>query len=143
MPLEVHPCEESDIPDFVHVLMSSFAYGGGITAILTPNPLPEGYTEKNIEKHLKSFREEKDITYLKVIDTDLDGKMIAGAKWRINEQERAEDEVKKTLPVPGKDEEGRQGVQDFMWFLNRVRWQYMGTKPFFCRLSHASVEDCS
>ncbi|KAL6709646.1 hypothetical protein ACN47E_001074 [Coniothyrium glycines] len=131
MPLEVHKCEESDIADFVRIQVDSFDYGGGITAILAPTPRPDDYISKNIDKHLKSLKDERDVTYLKVIDTDLGGKMIAGAKWRINEKERSEEEVKKTLPVPGKDEEGRLGVQDFMWFLNRARWQYMKTKPFY------------
>lgn len=110
--------------------MSSFAYAGGMSVLLSPDPLPEGYFQKSLDRHLKSFREEKDVFYLKVIDTDLEGKMIAGAKWRINETERTEEEVKKTLPSA--DEE-RLVMQDFMGYLSRVRWEYMGTKPFYCK----------
>lgn len=133
MPLEIHRCKEHDIPEFVRIQMGAFAGGGGMTKILMPNPTPLDYAEKLIEKNLKSLREEKDVVYLKVIDTDiLNGKMIAAAKWRINKKERTEEEVRKTLPVPGPDEEGKPAVQDFWNFLARVRWEFMGTKPFFC-----------
>jgi GNAT superfamily N-acetyltransferase len=143
MPLEVHPCEEADVAEFARIQIAAFADGGGITALLYPDPLPSDYMEKSIEKHIKSFREEKDVTYLKVVDTDLGNKMIAGAKWRINEKERPEEEVKKTLPVPGKDEEGRAAPQDFMRFLYRVRWEYMGTKPFYCKFLELKAKPCS
>jgi hypothetical protein len=100
MPLEVHPItSEADILTFAHIMHSAFASGGGITSILTPSPLPDDHIENMASKHLKSWREEADVVYLKVVDTDLGGKMIAGAKWRINEKERTWEEVEKTLPV--------------------------------------------
>lgn len=101
-----------------------------MTSLLTPSPLPSDYIQKSIDKHLKSFREEPDITYLKVIDTALNDKMIAGAKWRINRHERIEEEIQVQLPVPGADEEGRPAAKEFYNYLNRVRREYMGTKPF-------------
>jgi hypothetical protein len=131
MPLEIRPLEECDFADFVRILTAAFS-AGGMTTLVKPSPLPSDYNQKSIEKHLKSWREERDVYYLKVIDTDLDGKMIAAAKWRINEKERTQEQVEKTLPVPGKDEEGRPAAQDFYWYLNRVRRQFMGTLPFYC-----------
>lgn len=132
MPLEVHPCEESDFADFTRIQMTAFASNSGISRFLTPDPVPADYVQKTTNKHIKSWRDEPDVHYLKVIDTDLGGKMIAGAKWRINEKERTEEQIQSMLPVPGPDEEGRHGLIDFMWFLNRVRREYMGTKPFYC-----------
>ena len=82
-----------------------------------------------MKKHLKSFREDADVTYLKVIDTELNGKMIAGAKWRINEKERTEEQSQSMLPGP--EEEDSEGVAAFKQFLARVRREYMGTKPFY------------
>ncbi|KAH7391703.1 acyl-CoA N-acyltransferase [Pyrenochaeta sp. MPI-SDFR-AT-0127] len=131
MPLEIRPVEESDFEDFVRIQTAAFQGGGGITGLLTPVPLPANYIQKSIDKHIKSWRDEPDVTYLKVIDTDLDGKMIAGAKWRINEKERTEEQIKSMLPVPGPDEEGNPALQDFMRYLSRVRREYMGTKPFY------------
>jgi GNAT superfamily N-acetyltransferase len=141
MPLEVHLCEERDIPEFQRIQVAAFNSGGhAMTSLFKPSPLPADYTEKSINKHLKSFREERDVTYVKVIDTALGGKMIACAKWRINEKERSEEQVHKTLPFPGPDEESRPAAQDFMKYLARVRWEYMGTKPFYCTLhEHITV----
>ena len=138
MPLQLQPIQEADFPDLYRIQVAAFS-GPGMTALLTPNPIPEGYPQKSIDKHIKSWREEPDVRYLKVVDSELGGKMVAAAKWRINKTERTEEQIQSMLPVPGKDEEGRQGLQDFMWYLNRVRRKYMGTKPFYCMYSVSSV----
>ncbi|KAF2134105.1 hypothetical protein P153DRAFT_281459 [Dothidotthia symphoricarpi CBS 119687] len=130
MGLEVHRLDESDFPDFVRIQMSAFASGTGMTSLLTPSPLPSDYIQKLIDKHLKAWREEPDVHYLKVIDKNLDGKMIAGAKWRINKKERTEEQIQSMLPVPGPEDEGRPVMVAFMGFLSRVRREFMGTKPF-------------
>jgi hypothetical protein len=138
--LEVHPITDpADLANFARIQMAAFSGGGGMTALLTPDPLPADYEQKAINKHLKSWRDEPDVTYLKVIDPALGGKMIAGAKWRINKKERTEEQIQPMLPVPGPDEEGRPASQDFMWYLNRVRKQYMGTKPFYCKGHGSSI----
>ncbi|PSN65530.1 hypothetical protein BS50DRAFT_497461 [Corynespora cassiicola Philippines] len=128
MPLELHLMEEPDFPDFVRIQLAAFSTG--IISALMPQPLSPERRQKTIDKHVTSFREEKDVTYLKVIDTDLGGKLIAAAKWRINEKERTEEEIQPMLPVPGKDEEDNLVAQDFMRYLHRMRSTYMGTKPF-------------
>jgi hypothetical protein len=133
MPLELHRItSESDLANFAKIQTRAFGSAGGMASLFKPDPLPADYDEKSTKKHVKSFREDADVTYLKIIDTDLNGKMIAGAKWRINEKERTEEEIQSMLPVPGEEEKKRQGVVDFMGFLARVRREYMGTKPFFC-----------
>jgi hypothetical protein len=51
----------------------------------------------------------------------------------VNQMEREEEEIQSMLPVPGADEDGKQAMIDFMWYLNRVRKEFMGTKPFYCK----------
>ncbi|KAI4608522.1 uncharacterized protein J4E79_006358 [Alternaria viburni] len=120
MPLQVHRITSAaDFETFVAIQIAAFANGGGITSLLTPNPITDEYIQKSIEKHVKSWRDEPDVVYLKVIDTDAHGKMIAGAKWRINERERSEEEASKMYPVPDDEAKGRQGLLDFMVFLSR------------------------
>ena len=124
--------QESDFPDFVRITTVAFKAGGGITSLLVPDPLPSDYVQKSVEKHIKALRSEPDVHFVKVIDTDLNGAMVAGAKWRINENERTEEQIQDMVPVCGPDEEGQPAVQDFYRYLNRVRREYMGTKPFYC-----------
>jgi hypothetical protein len=133
MPLELHPItSEYDLSTFAAIQTRAFASTGGMTSLFCPSPMPSDYIEKATSKHLKVFREDADVTYLKVIDTDLNGKMIAGARWRINEKERTEEQIQSMLPVPGEEDKKSQGVVDFIGFLARVRREYMGTRPFYC-----------
>ncbi|KAL5389774.1 hypothetical protein DPSP01_002265 [Paraphaeosphaeria sporulosa] len=125
--LEVRPCTNDDFADFVRIQIAAF--NTGITSLLKPPETVES-VEKGIQKHIKSAESEADVTYLKVVDTGLGDKMIAGAKWRINEKERTEEQIQSMLPVPGEEEKDRPAAQDFMNYLYRVRKQYMGTKPF-------------
>lgn len=132
MPLEVHPCAEADFADLMRIQAAAFSTG--IASFLTPRPVTEEWIQKTIEKTVKASKTEPDVRFMKVIDTEKGGKMIACAKWRINEKERTEEQIKGQLPVPGKDEEGRPAAQEFMWYLNRVRREHMGTKPCCCKL---------
>lgn len=132
MPLELHVIEnESDLAEFTRIQTAAFSTGGMTAYMVDPNPTAADL-QKSVGKHIKSWREESDVTYLKVIDTDLDGKMIAGAKWRINEKERTQEQIQGMLPVPGADEASKPAMQDFMNYLARVRLEYMGTKPYCC-----------
>lgn len=130
MPLEIRPLVEDDIPELVRIQLRAF--NSGIASKLTPSPRPASWIEIAISKHQKSMRTEPDVHYMKVIDTALGGKMFAAAKWRINEQERTEEQIQGMLPKPGKDEEGNQAAHDFMAYLCWARTKYMGTKPFYC-----------
>jgi hypothetical protein len=95
-----------------------------------PNPTDESRAAQ-AEKHLKSATTESDVFYLKVVDTDLNDKIIAGAKWRINEHERTEEQIQSMLPVP--KETDTPASRDFQLYLTRVRKQFMNTKPFCCK----------
>ncbi|KAJ4301229.1 hypothetical protein N0V90_003320 [Kalmusia sp. IMI 367209] len=136
MPLEIRPCEDADFADCVRIQLAAF--NTGMTRFMKPQPATDEYVSKSVENHVKAAAAE-DVHYLKVVDTNLGGKMIACAKWRINEHERTEEQIQSMLPVPGKDEEGRPAVQDFKNHLNRVRRRFMGTQPF-CLL-HVLVVD--
>lgn len=133
MPLEVHPCEESDFSDFARIHVSAF--NDTALRILAPDPVTPEYIQEQCDKHTKSHKEEPDVHFLKVIDTDQGGKMIAGAKWRINENGQTEEQMQRMLPVPGEQEVDRPAAQDFMWYMNRMRRTYMNTKPFYCKES--------
>ncbi|EUC38593.1 hypothetical protein COCCADRAFT_32253 [Bipolaris zeicola 26-R-13] len=131
MPLEVHRITSpDDLETFARIQILAFASGGGIASLLSHGPMTEEHVKKYTERHVKSWRDEKDVFYLKVVDTDVDGgKMIAGAKWRISEKEKTEEEAQKMYPTPEGDDLNNQALVDFMAFLNRARKQYVNTKP--------------
>ena len=135
MPLQVQRITDpADFEAFADIHSAAFV-GSGITSLLAPNPLPADYRQNNINKHVKSWSEEPDVVYLKVIDTDLNGKMIACAKWRVNTKERTPEEAEKAYPKLDEKEQKNQALVDFCAFLARVRKQYMGTKPFYCKMA--------
>ncbi|KAL5448780.1 hypothetical protein PMIN07_000589 [Paraphaeosphaeria minitans] len=125
--LEVRPCTNDDFAEFVRIQIAAF--NTGITRLMKP-PASVENIEKGIQKHIKSAESEPDVSYLKVVDTELGDKMIAGAKWRINDKERTEEQIQSMLPVPGEKEKDRPAAQDFMNYLYRARKEFMGTKPF-------------
>ena len=141
MPLELHRITSpDDLETFSTIQLAAFDSGGGIASLLRPDLSNKENWEKYVDRHIQSLRDEPDVVYLKVVDTDLEGgKMIAGAKWRINEKELSQEAAEKMYPKPqGKDLE-KPALVDFFAFLSRVRKQYMGTKPF-CFL-HILVTD--
>ncbi|EMD62189.1 hypothetical protein GGP41_002353 [Bipolaris sorokiniana] len=131
MPLEVHRITSpDDLRTFAVIQIAAFASGGGIASLLNPEPVTDEHIKKYTERHVKSWRDEHDVVYLKVVDTDLDGgKMIAGAKWRITEKEKTEEEAQKMYPTPEGDDLNNQALVDFLGFLYRARKQYVNTKP--------------
>jgi hypothetical protein len=146
--LEVGPCTNDDLADFVRITIAAFNTGelspsqrsfaerpAGMTRLMKPPETTES-NEKAIQKHIKSMTSEPDVLYLKVVDTELNNKMIACAKWRINEEERTEEQIKTMLPVPGEEEKQRPAARDFMNYLHRVRKKYMGTMPFACKCAY-------
>jgi predicted aconitase len=125
MPLELRIIEdEADLAEFQRIMTAAFSTGGMTAYMVNRNPTPEE-KQKSVDRHIKSWREESDIT---------------GAKWRINDKERTQDQIKAMLPVPGPDEAERPAMQDFMNYLTRVRLEHMGTKPFYCKLMCHSIK---
>lgn len=136
MVLEIHPMTPSDIPSFIAINIAAFQ--NGITSMLFPNPKTPDQVQADIDRHVNTMKNEPDARYVKVIDTDLEnedgtkGKMIAGAKWRVNLEERSEEVVlaqRRTIPD---GEEASVALRDFSEWLEDMRWKWMGTKPFFC-----------
>lgn len=129
MPLEVHPFVEADFAEFVPLTYSAFT--SGMAQKLHPAAHTPEHIQKSIQKQIESFRSEPDLHFIKVIDTDLGGKLIAGAKWRINETERTEEQAQVQIPTPGPEHEGNEAAKEFFGYLAGVRKKWMGTKPFY------------
>jgi len=132
--------EESDLPAFQHI--SNAAFSTGIASKLCPHPItPEKFAQQ-VEKQRHSLLHDKGVHYLKIIDTDITshpetGQLIAGAKWRINLEERSEEEVESSLPKPPEGEMAQErgsglAEREFITYLANSRREWMGGRPFFC-----------
>jgi hypothetical protein len=130
MPLELHPVSDEDIPDAA--TLEQIAFRSGLSKKMQPKPQTPEERKAHMERLLKTKNEDPGNHLLKVIDTDLGGKMIAFAKWRINYKERTEEEVERSMWRPKPDEQCTQAKLDFVDFLNESRRKWMGTKPFVC-----------
>ncbi|KAF2710352.1 hypothetical protein K504DRAFT_476343 [Pleomassaria siparia CBS 279.74] len=128
MPLQLQPVTLSDMPDVATIQRAAFSTG--MISLLMPRPITTEAIAKSIEAHAKSMTTEPDVFYVKVVDTDLDNKIIAVGKWRINKAHRGQEDVERMLPKPGKAEEGNQAVLDMMRYLRWGRSTFMGGKPF-------------
>ena len=108
MPLELHPMVESDLRDFS--LPQIEAFRGPLSMFLHPDPMTEEHIQGMVTKATKSFREEADCRWVKIVDTEVDGgKMISAAKWRFNEKERTEEEIQGMIPVPNEEDKKKPG----------------------------------
>lgn len=152
MPLILAPLTENDLRAFTHICNAAFSRG--MASKLIPKPLTSEKFAEQVDKHRKSFLNDKDVTYLKIVDTDLEpseetGQMIAGGKWRINLKERTAEEMEATLPKPpvvdhldgeSEDARGRRlAERDFVTYLADTRREWMGTKPFFCECNSSLI----
>lgn len=102
MPLEVHPItEESDFSEMVRILNAAFGSerSTGMAALTFISQENTEDVKICISQHINAWGTEPDTHYIKVIDTELDGKMIAAASWRINEKERTEGQMQSLLPA--------------------------------------------
>ncbi|ORY11429.1 hypothetical protein BCR34DRAFT_326561 [Clohesyomyces aquaticus] len=129
MPLELHPCTPEDMHALTEIQFSAF--DSGITGLLHPAVTSMTITDF-ANKHKICMANEPDCHYLKVIDTELpaDLQIIACAKWRINEIERGEEEVRKMLPDAESEKEG-SAKRQFFEYLRDGRQTYMGGRPFY------------
>lgn len=137
MALTVHPItEEADFVELVRILNAAFSpeRSTGMVALTAISQENTEDVESCISDHVQAWRTDQDAHYIKVIDTDLDGKMIAAASWRINKEERTEEQMQNLLPVPNKSELGNQAAVDFTWHLHHARKDFIGRKPFCCTL---------
>ena len=98
MPLKIEPVSEADIPAIVELDYAAFSRHSKVTPLVYPNGLTENLYKKGIEMRKKDFKEPGRV-FVKVVDTDLDGKMIATAAWRIWEEDQPRSEWERAPEV--------------------------------------------
>ncbi|OJD29014.1 gnat family acetyltransferase [Diplodia corticola] len=136
MPLEIRRVEEADIPRFVTVTNAALDASGIGCAMHGDTPHP-AYLAHRQEKLLKSLSK-PNIHHLKVVDTDNNDELIAGAVWAVFDHGRSDDEIRELEQPfePIEEERERFGrIQTaFFSYLNRVRLQMGKTPHYFLNL---------
>lgn len=136
MPLQVVPLTTADIPAFADV--DDAAMQTWPLARAMHLAAPPGQIRKDmISAWMRSALEhpEPGQQWLKVVDEELDGKLIAGGGWKFVETPEAKEGVKEEVPAPvteargpmeeGKEGPGRNGVWDAMrrgWTEFQAEW---------------------
>ncbi|KAK5115960.1 hypothetical protein LTR62_000416 [Meristemomyces frigidus] len=110
MPLQVQPMHYDDIPAMATIDAAAMANWG--LAIAMQNGLPEGQTREEFIVQLSQGGWDRGMEWVKVVDSELDGKLIAAALWRFQlEQETPKDES--TAQAPGAEDEGLKPALTF------------------------------
>jgi hypothetical protein len=137
MPLELRPAEPGDLPRIVQLEKESFA-DSPLTPVLFPNSRSQESQDAYVETLLQQWQDNSSSRHVKVIDTDLNDKLIAFARWFIF----IGDDVKfiKTDPserqnAPGCDEAAGNA---FFGGLLKLRVQLLGRNPHCCRSCRAA-----
>ena len=136
MPLEIRPVEEADVPQFVSIVSASLD-ASDIGRMMHDDPPHPAYLARRKEKIFKSLSK-PNMYNLKVVDTDNNDEMIAGATWSIFANGRSDEELKELeQPFEPVEEEreryGRAQRDFFEGYLNRVRRSF-GKTPHYCEL---------
>lgn len=129
MPLKVEPLRAEDLEAWVRICYLAYR-NTTLGCLWRSEPSPASYSTTAKFRGRELLEHSPDAYYEKVIDTDLDNKLIAVAKWHVYEKERSEEEVKAgfTLPAPF-PEECRAAREKFMLGIFENRWEIMGTRP--------------
>jgi len=129
MPLELHPLQPEDLEAWVRIHYLAFK-NSTVACLWRSEPSPASFSIVAKSRGRDMLEHTPQAHYYKVIDTDLDNKLIAVAEWRIYDKERSEEEVKAdfTLPDPI-PEDCRAAREKFMEGIFKARWEIMGTRP--------------
>ncbi len=131
MPLKLLPAEPGDLSHIVQLENGAFA-GNPLTPILYPGGMSPESQDAYIETLLQQWQDNHACRTVKVVDTDLNDRIIAFARWYIF----IGDDVKfiKTDPTerhnaPGSNEAAGNG---FFGGLLKIRARILGKNPHCC-----------
>jgi predicted N-acetyltransferase YhbS len=127
MPLEVLPITEDDVPDWAALHYAAFS--PTTIGVLWQRPYGRESMSKLAEALKASFPKPESFVF-KCVDTELDNKLIAIAKWAIYEQQRSAEEVDKAFaPRPTMPEDNVEARAEFMQGIYKARQETVGGQP--------------
>lgn len=127
MPLQILPLTEADAKDWASLYYPAFS----------PMPLGVLWRREPSEESISGFADvlaqgikKQGSHTFKCVDTDLDNKLIAVARWSIYEKPRSIEEVEKTFVLqPTFPEDNAEARLDFMQGIWKSRREVIGGQP--------------
>lgn len=134
MTLTVTPLTDADVEDSLRLQRASFHSGGGMSLILgrTPEIAPAELASE-AAKRRKALATQPYTHFLKVVDSELDGRMVAVGYWDIYEDGPTDEQFEK-LCTPHPPPEGVEGMwlrawNDFFAYIASGRRKYFPRAP--------------
>lgn len=122
--LKVIPASTSDIPDMISVWYAAFT-SPSLRRMFPDTPSVRKWWEDGIREDLLRKPQQ---TYLKVIDTNAHGRMVAYAKWDLGSMEAR---GPRALPFD-REEMDREACGEFYARMDRERKRLMGDRKHYC-----------
>ena len=91
MSLKVEPISEADIPAVVETDYAAFYGSSNVAPLVWPNGITDNVYKKGLEMRKKELSDSSRV-FMKVVDTNLDGTLIAFAVWAIWEEDQPRSE---------------------------------------------------
>jgi hypothetical protein len=132
MPLRRLLAEPADLPRIIQLENESFA-DSPVTPFLFPNGQSRESQDAYVKGLLQQWQDNSACRHVKVIDTDLNDKIIAFARWYIfvgDDVKFIKMDPKERLAPPGANEEL---ANTFFGGLLRIRIDKLGRQPHCCR----------
>lgn len=130
MPLHVLPATDADAPRAFEIEHLAYnAVEDAINALLFPGPMPADANDKRAEDSVKEKAGDPSTVWIKVVDDELDGRMIAFAEWHIYAPGAEVPKPKVRSFGPGSDP---KVCAEFFGPMDRKRVELMGNKPHVC-----------
>ena len=131
MPLKLLPAEPGDLPRIVELESESFA-DSPLTPILYPNGRSQESQKAYVEYLLQQWQENTASRHVKVIDTDLNDKIISYAHWFVfvgNDVKFIRTDLNERHHAPGSDE---AAAKEFFGGMLKIQIKLMGRNPHCC-----------
>lgn len=132
MPLMLRPAEPSDLPRIVQLENASFA-DSPLTPILFPNGQPPDAQDAYVESLRKKWTTDTASRHMVVVDTNLDDKIIAFARWSIyvgDDVRFIKTDLSQKEPTPGSNVEAHN---EYFGGLLKFRVDLLGKKEYCCK----------
>ena len=133
MPLVVEKAQEEDIPQLLDIFYAAFHDDPWDLIMFPQVPPPEARTAAT-NRWRKEISTHPHITFLKVVDTDDDGEIIAFARWHVYRAERSKRDWQDMTRRDWDEGTNVDAANEFLDAVRRKRQKVMRGQPHCCKI---------